>query len=203
MQEEIYIPFLIPTRNSSTWSNDQINMSHWVCMSISYTAMSLEYKGDISEIMKTRADVIKVMKSLINQSSASTEIQSLVVALMHKRDVRIYEDCITSPFFGVNTKRLNLVFPKTIIIPSAYEASDEQESITLVGKKLKIGSCQFVSDVRMKVGVTSVEDKDIEALLKRHPGWFIGDIGLMDSSGSPSSSNMPASSSKASTSINK
>ncbi|DBA36965.1 TPA_asm: M [Cardamine alphacytorhabdovirus 1] len=153
-------------------------MDKWLCVNVTYRSASLEYKGNKNLIIKKVGSIAHVFKSLLDTTSLTPEASEILMAMLTHKCVRIYEDSLVSPFFGQNTKRINLVYPNKVIIPYKAEVAPRKEELLAVGKKMVTQECSFISDIKMTVTMTGVQSEDIPELLKSNPSWFIGDIGL-------------------------
>nr|DAF42381.1 TPA_asm: M [Allium chinense virus 1] len=157
-------------------------MDKWLCVKIEYKSASLEYKGNKKSAIKKVGSIVHVLKSLLETTTLTPESTDILMALLNHRCVKMYEDALVSPFFGQNTKRINMVYPNKVVIPYKSEVSPRKEDLVAVGKRLVTPECSFISDIRLTITVVGIQSEDIPELLKTNPSWFVGDIGLSSQS---------------------
>ncbi|UTQ50531.1 MAG: matrix protein [Pastinaca cytorhabdovirus 1] len=163
-------------------------MDKWICINITYRSASLEYKGNKCSVFKQAGSIANVFRSLVETTTVTPEITDILMAMLNHRCVRVYEDSLVSPFFGQNTKRINMVYPSKVIIPYKADVSPRKEELNAVGKRLVTAECSFISDIKMTITIAGVQSEDIPELLKMHPSWFVGDIGLASPHAEPQTS---------------
>nr|DAF42435.1 TPA_asm: M [Suaeda salsa virus 1] len=154
-------------------------MSHWMGISITYNSASLAYDGEKSKAPPKGKELGALVKPLLMSAGAGAFHSEVLRAMIEKGVVNTYTDQYVSPYFGPRTPRLNLVFPKMIIIPVDFPVIPERALIQAVGKRTSVGNRKYISDISLDIITKEINGNDIPQLLVTNKSWFHGELPLV------------------------
>ncbi|DBA37025.1 TPA_asm: M [Garlic alphacytorhabdovirus 1] len=115
--------------------------------------------------------VLSGLGILINEDKGLLEI---IRNMIKNETIAVLNLIAESEILGPNTRRLEVLFPSSVFIPTCHVLTPGLRDFNLSNKIVTIKDCKFISNAKFTVGISTFPKESVQLLRSANPSAFIG-----------------------------